>query len=410
MEDDKRFNLSEGTKRVLGFDGMIVGLLIGGLLIFIGLKGLYENVHLIDSPVLETLWVAVYLTMVVAYFDFKMPVFFYRSPFWSTFTIIFFCGHISLFFDSFAVILLLNAVPFTALAGTNERFNQFFVKAVCSFTALTVGGGFFLGELWGLPWFITNGLDNPLAGLPILLVLTPYAVVLAWVAAKFHPVKMKKVDMDRKQIVAAIEFAAALVLIVVSHSPFLCIGVLFFYSALCRSTTKLVENFSHEIVSGGQNALGLILVAVLIQWDGSATPLIQSLLQGKGMLVGAAISSPFAGAMAPAVKTLDAFYIGLSHLMLGAPTFVFSSLVTIMIFKHSVNFADLPGYMRPAATLLGGKRRGHVPEWALYSVTVFPMLLGLALCLYVANTTGLFLWGADVLGVTMPAPVATSVH
>lgn len=402
MDDREHIDLPQDTQKMLSTDGVILGILLGGVLIFWAGSSMLNDVKLLTSAVSETLWVAVYLTMVVAYCGLKMPVFMSHSPRWSTFWLVMFSGHISLFFDSFAVVLLLAVgVTFAALNAATDRYNAFVVKATSAFAALTVGGGFYLGELWGLPWYITNGLNNPIAGLPFLVVLTPYCALLALWCALYHPVRMEKVEFDTKQKLALAEFTVALLAIILTHSPFLCIGLLLVYTGLRGTTVQLVERTAHELTDGAQNALGLILLAVIVQAAGLDV-YIQPLLTGAGMFVGAFISSPFAGAMAPPATSLHEFYVGLSYLSLGAPLFVFSSLVAIVVFTDNLHYRDLPAAIKPIAAVFGAKKRGHIQEGFVYTILMVPMVVGLGLLLYLANTAGVFTGVAGLLGIELP--------
>lgn len=379
-------------------DEAVVGFLLGSVLIIWGAEAYLAHEKLIKTAVAETLIVAVYLTMLVAYVGFKMPVFAASNPKWSTFWLVVFSGHISLLFDSFAVVLLLaTGITFIPLQGVKNNFNQFAVKAIAAFNALTVGGGFYLGELWGLPWFITNGQANIWAGFPILIAATPVSIILGFFAAQMFPVRMEKVAFDAKQIRATLEFVVGLLVIIISHSPILSIGVLLFYTGLCRRTDDLIGATLHELKDGAMTALGLIGVAWVLLQAGYAG-YIQPYLEGKGMFFGAAISSPFAGAMAPAVYTLEKFYYGLAYLMLGAPLFVFSSLVAIMVFKDEIHYDDLPEWFR---WIPGARSKGYAQEAVLYTFLVIPQALLLALALYIALELGIIVQAAEMLGVTM---------
>ncbi len=386
---------------VLSTEQIVVGFLLGLFMTYWSVKALIDGIQLTSSPVMETLIVAVYLTMLLAYAQVKIPVFFAESPRLSTFILVVLCGHVSLFFDSFAVVLLLSTgIIFIPIKGEKNTFNQFVVKTFAAFCALTVGGGFYLGELWGLPWFISNGLNNPLAGLPILVILTPYCLLLAGIAAIFTPVKMEKVVFSREQTKGVIEFSLGLLLIILTHSPFLCIGVLLIYSALSRKTIFLIDTFVHELKDGALNAIGLILIACLII-NADLVKYIQPHLDGVGLLIAAAISSPFAGAIAAPVNNLHDFYVGLSMLMIGAPMFVFSSLVAIVVFKNHITFRDIPHPVVKICHAIGLKNKEGVNEAVLYSITIFPLNFILALLLYAANTSGLFVFVAEMLGVKM---------
>ena len=392
---------TQTKKTILSMEGTVLGFLVGSAMIYLGLQGYMAHESILKSAVAQTLGVAVFLTMLVSYCGLKIPVFFPRSPKLSTFCLIFFAGHISLLFDSFAVVLLLaTGITFIDL-GSESRFNQFVVKAVASFNALTVGGGFYLGELWGLPWFITNEQANLVAGFPILLAATPVCIVTAALAALFTPVKMEGTRFDTNQALAMTEFVVGLGVIIFSHESVLSIGVLLVYTALRGKTKVLLEKTLHELGDGAAVALGLIFLALLLTASGVAS-IIQPYLTGWMMLPAAMISSPFAGAMAPAVNTLEDFYWGLSYLMLGAPMFVFSSLVAIMVFKETVRYEELPKWARKSFGWIPGfKERGHMQEAVLYTLIIIPQVLLLAAALWVLMSTGIIVDAAEMLGVTM---------
>lgn len=387
-------------ENLLSTEQVVIGFLLGVFMVYWAGQALLNGTHLVQSPVVETLLVAVYLTMLLAYAQVKIPVFFAENHRLSTFTLVVLCGHVSLFFDSFAVVLLLSTgIVFVPLKGMKNTFNQFMVKVVCAFCALTVGGGFYLGELWGLPWFISNGLADPLAGLPMLVILTPFCVLLGVIAAVFTPVKMEATHFSAIQVRGIVVFVVGLLLIIITHSPYLCIGVLLLYAAVSRKTMFLIEAFTHELKDGALNAIGLIMIACLIIEAGLGE-YIQPHLKGFGLFFAAAVSSPFAGAIAAPVENLHDFYVGLSLLMLGAPMFVFSSLVAIVVFKNHISFKDLPHPIVKICNWVGMKKDG-VNEAILYSLVIIPLNAILALLLYAANTSGLLVWVAQMLGMQM---------
>lgn len=384
---------------------MVLGALVGIPLVLWSGTAYLQNQPLIDNSISETIWVAIYLTMVVAYADFKLPVF-GRTPQQQTFFMVLFCGHISLLFDSFAVVLLLQTgVVMTAVPQTRFSFNAFALKASAAFAALTVGGAFYLGELWGLPYYINSGLNQPLVGLPLLTVLTPFNVALAWATARYFPVSLEAAPFDKKQVRAAVEFTVALLLIITTHSPYLCIGLLLVYTAMCKSTTQLVEKFVHEFRNGAENAIGLILVALILVKGGWAI-YITPHLTGPYIFLAAAASSPLAGSLTPGASSLHEFYVSLSWLMLGAPLFVFSSLVAIVVFREHIVIEETPLFVQKAVRLLvpqrSGETRETVAEAILYTIFVIPMNIVLGLGLWLGNTSGIFLWVARLIGVTMP--------
>lgn len=89
---------------------------------------------------------------------------------------------------------------------------------------------------------------------------------------------MEKVTFTKQQTKGIIEFTVGLLLIVITHSAFLCIEIL------------LIEVFVHELKDGALNAIGLILIACVII-NAGLVQYIQPHLDGVGLFIAAAISS-----------------------------------------------------------------------------------------------------------------------
>ncbi|HRN70221.1 MAG TPA: hypothetical protein PLS49_03460, partial [Candidatus Woesebacteria bacterium] len=302
-------NNQNGThKSFLNTEQVILGGLLGILLtIWAGLAWI-EHRHLTHSPVEETFLTAVYLTFLVGYVEFKYPTLFTKYARLAVFCLCFIAGVISLFFDSFAVILLFSTLVFAPFGHEhNERFNAFAVKAIASFNALTVGGAFYLGELWGLPHYISSNMDFPSSGLPLLLILIPYCVLTSLIATFYFPVKVESVPFDSSQVIKAIEFVVFLVLLIITHSPYLCLGLLLMYSALRGRTQHLIFSGLHEIREGAASALGLILAALLIQQLPGTQEWVAQNVHGPWVMVLSALSSPFAGAMIAPSENIHEF-------------------------------------------------------------------------------------------------------
>lgn len=381
--------VGNGHRSFLNTEAVVLGLLLGTLLTAFAGQAYFSGHHLIETPVEETLWTALYLTFLVGYVQFQYPTLFTSRPRVSIFVLCFVAGHVSLVFDSFAVILLFSTLTFLALESTdpNPRFNSFAIKVIASFNALTVGGGFYLGELWGLPHYISSGYDFPSSGLPLLLVLTPYCALTSLLAARRFPVKVENIPFDRVQLEKTIEFGTGLVLLIWTHSPFLCIGALLLYSALRGQTQRLVFNGLHEIREGAASALGLILAALIVQKFPGSEEWVATHIQGPWIMLLASISSPFAGAMIAPATTLHEFYVNISWLMLGATLFVSSSLVAIVVFKEQLAFSDLPRGMQRMPWIA---KRGLVQEAEIYTLIMLPLTAGLGVVLWFANRFDLF--------------------
>ncbi|MDP4011227.1 MAG: hypothetical protein Q8P72_03295 [Candidatus Roizmanbacteria bacterium] len=376
------------TKSFLNTEAIVLGVLLGGLLTGYAGWAILTGQHLLHSPVEETLWTALFLTFLVGYVQFSYPTMFTSRPRLAIFALCFLAGHISLFFDSFAVILLFSTLTFNSLARSKSgAFNAFSVKSIAAFNALTVGGGFYLGELWGLPYYISSHMDFPIAGLPLLIVLTPYCALTSFYAAKQFPVKVDKVPFDRQQMIKAVEFAAFLILLIWTHSPFLCIGLLLMYSAIRGKTQILLHNGLLEIREGAASALSLIVAALIIQQIPGTQEWIAVHVHGPWIMLLAAVSSPFAGAMVPGVSDPSQFYLNLTWIMLGAPLLVSSSLVAIVVFKEQLAFSDLPRWMQQLPWMT---RRGAIQEAEAYTMLMVPLTAGLAIFMFIGHYFDIF--------------------
>ncbi len=379
-------------RQYLNTSTIILGILLGGVLTAYWGWVFFTHQHIAHSPIEETLLTAVYLTFLVGYIQFKYPTFVPGKPLFALFLLSVLAGHVSLFFDSFAVILLFNTLSFVALEATRSvRFNAFVNKVVASLNALTVGGAFYLGELWALAYYIASGYDFPTAGFPLLVVLTPYCLLASGIAAWKFPVKVEHVPFDREQRVKAVEFTVGLVLLIWTHSPFLCLGVLLLYSGLHGHTQKLLENGLHELKEGAMVALGLIGVAwgaqlLLGIWPGSKE-VVANFLNGPAILFFSALSSPLTGAMLSPAESLQEFYTNLSWVMLGAVMLVSSSLVAIVVFRNTLSYEDLP---RVLQGLPGVKQRGAIQEAWVFTIVMIVLAGGLAGPLWLFNSQGWF--------------------
>lgn len=379
------------TKREwLSMEGIILGFLFGVALMYWDISLWIDGgKHIVHSAIVETLLVALYLTAVVGHCSFKLPTLFTNKPMTAMITLSVLCGVVSLFFDSFAVVLLLSTIALSPIKSEGDphfQFNAFTFKTVAAFNALTVGGGFYIGELWGLPFFISSGMDNALAGLPLLVVCLPYSILISWFVAKKCPVRIEPVKNDMEQLKGAIQIVMFLLLIILTHRPVLCLGWLLVFSSLRGKTVKLVDDFLHELKHGAFNALGLILIAFVCFQVGMGEWVAEN-VKGAWIGVGAMICSPFTGAMVEGANgDLQVFYSTLSWLMVGAPIFVFSSLVAIVVFKGKLDNKDLPPRLRRFAS----KKNDHTQEALAYTVITIPLAIGLGLCLWIGNATGLF--------------------
>lgn len=389
-------------------EAIILGLAVGTLMMAAAFTGLTYDIN--HDPIMSTLLVALYLLMLVALLPFIMPTpFVKRSRFWGQWAIAMMCGVVSLFFDSFAVVLLLSTLTISgvtivaaaqALRGDRSSWYRHLFMIICAFNALTVGGGFYLGELWGLPYFISSGLDNPWAGFPTLIVTLPFSAVLSWLCAKFAPVEVEPVKFDKTQAWAATQFVAGLLAIIITHDAVLCIGGLLVFATLTGRIQLLLFETVKETYEGGGNALGLIGVVLLFSVVfADQFAWLQENVTGNWVILGAIVSSPAMGALLPGAHDLHEFYSNLYRLMIGAPVLVSSSLVAIVVFKNVIDYVALPMVMRLLCRPLKpiDPQGVTVPEAISYTVVTGTCSLALYIVVFWLGGLEITVWAGEHL-------------
>ncbi|KXK11606.1 MAG: hypothetical protein UZ22_OP11002000312 [Microgenomates bacterium OLB23] len=381
----------------LELNNLIIGCMIGLCVVVLRLTTKADHADHGADPIMDTIYVAVYLTALVAYSRFSFPTLFAGRPRLATMAIVFVAGHVSLLFDSFAVILLLVTLKFKEArvgfsAGGNVRFNSFVVTVAASVCALTVGAGFWLGELWAISHYIKSGFAQVISGFPLLIVLTPFNLLVAGVCAALFPVDVECVAFDRQQLKEGVLFLAFLTLLVVTHDPILCGGLLLTLSFLRTDTKRLMHSTLDELKHGAAPAIGLIVFAWLLKElpFGVAT-FIEQHATGPWIAVLAMISSPFAGAMIAPSTTPAELYVNLSWMMLGAPMLTASSLVALIVFKERIDWTDIPPWLKAwIGWLPGATKDSHMQEYAAYTLVSVPLIMILGVMLWAANSSGVF--------------------
>jgi hypothetical protein len=373
-------------------ENIVVGVMLGGVLTGWSAWAQVSGTLPHFSPTVETFFLAAVLTAVVAWIPFQIPTPWAETrPWLAQVALGVIAGVVSLFFDSFAVVLLIANIATSPAANVSDgrhRFNEFAFRAVASFNALTVGGAFYIGELWGLPYYISSHMDRWWTGIPLMSFVIPYCVMTSVLAASLVPVRFRPAKAESGNALATFEMIGILLVIITTHNTALGAGILLLWSALVRRDTNgLIQKTAHEVQAGGANALALIAAAIVVQQLPGVTAVVARLTEdgaGPGTVALAAVSSPFAGAMLPPAGPPVQFYHGIANLMVGAPLFVWSSLVAIMVFKSHVAWADLPLPER----MHRWKLSESVAEYALYSVIAVPLAFGLWIVLTLALRSG----------------------
>lgn len=383
---------------------------------------------MIHEPIAETNTLALLLLAVVPFCGFRLPTFFATPitqilgrnvPDWisgfflrlAVGTLLFLCGFISLGFDSFAVVMLLQLVEFKPYEGRtffSHRFSVFVIRAIGTISALTVGCGFYPGELWALPHYLSSGMNNIHAGLPMLAVMIPFAIIASTIGAVFFPVRIQPVAFDKKQIIAGLKFAFFLGVYLATHRVLFSAGVFLLFASATGQITRMIEGLLHELKEGGFSAIGLVLSALCIKVGipGSMHWFASNVTGWKiGLL--SAISSPFAGAMVAPSTSYEQLYATISWLGIGAGVAVSSSLVGIMVFRDKIDVEDMPRVLRGIPGVSNGK---YAQEAVVYSLVVAFFLAILCPMLWVANSSGFLARTGEAIMGPWPGITVTEIN
>ena len=206
---------------------------------------------------------------------------------------------------------------------------------------------------------------------------------------------MEPVKFDKEQWKATLAIIFFLAILIFSHMPLACIGTLLIFALVTGRVRRLIAKTLHELQEGAINAIGLIIAALIIKSIPGAGEWFATHLKGVWVLVAAAISSPFTGAMVAPASDINEFYKVLTLIMLGAPLFVSSSLVAIVVFRDTIDYEHLP----PLLKLFASKKQGVMQEALAYTVICVPLAIALGIPMYTIGVRmGLFSWFYGVIG------------
>ncbi len=298
-------------------DTMWLTLTLGGLALLAT-----SFVVTITDHIFDTLLVTLYLMAIVGTKSIFLP---YVRSLWMTAT----GSTLSSVTDSFVIIL-----AFKKLIARDQKITirELDFLNLAQIGALSFGAVFFIGELYGLPYYIHHGLDQVLqSGLPMLMSLGPLLVSLIVMTrrlADFTPMAAKK--FDPRNTLELIFFVGILIL---THDVLLSAGLFLVYEANfwgAGGPKYVVNNLVEELRHGGFMALGLIILALAVR----PTPLGNLIANADGIWITASamLSAPLTGALLVA-HDLPEFYEKLGYLIGGAFLAPWSSLVGVMVLR-----------------------------------------------------------------------------
>lgn len=298
-------------------DTLWLTLTLGGLALFAASLRITIKDHIFD-----TLLVTVYLMMIVGTKSIFLP---YIRSLWMTAT----GSTMSSVTDSFVIVLAFKKMIVRDHQTTRRELDFLNLAQI---GALSFGAIFFIGELYGLAFYIHHGLDKVLqSGLPMGLSLVPLLVALIITTralADFTPEAFKKFDLRN-----TLELIFFVGLLIFTHDVLLSAGLFLLYEANfwgANGPKYVVNNLVEELRHGGFMALGLIIAALAIR----PTPLGSMIENSDGLMITfwAMLSSPLTGALLVA-HDLGDFYEKLGYLIGGAFLAPWSSLVGVMVLR-----------------------------------------------------------------------------
>jgi len=236
-------------------------------------------------------------------------------------------GFISAFMDSFLVLLMVVALP---LSG--NKIHQLRFKAYCTIASLIGGLLVYFGEVYALPHYLKYDMHSILDGLPLFLPVTIYLLILGYLTSRLdiqiggveaHP--YEGVDQPYKtKIMNYVEFVFGILLLLITHNPILCLGVLFVWASVVGQGEDLIGVMKTETEVG-------VMMLLVIAWL-TYEPLQPFFKQftGFALIIPSMVNAVFTGAMATASGDV---WFEIVLLSAGALFLPISSLVGVMVFK-----------------------------------------------------------------------------
>lgn len=316
---------------------VLVGLL-GLALVFSG--GEY---HHLGVPT-QIFILIIYLTFLVGIAPIPMPTFS------TNFRQVVYVGLISSVLDSFVLLAQLKKMRATKNDETR-------IKLLALFTISALIGGLciWFGEVYAAGLFTNDGRTGIASALFIVPPVLVFLSVLGWHANKLG-VTLER-GRHRPSKVNLYEFVGGVALLLYTHDPIVCTGVLLIYATITGQQGHLFDQ-----VLKNQIEWPIIVVIILAMAKGDW--LVQQVFLPLGIATGdwAIIPSAVQAVLwGPLYKDPGVhFWVRLANLSTGAMILPISSLVGVMLFKTPREWVLYLRYSIPYAVLWFGLMRGWI--------------------------------------------------
>ncbi len=300
--------------------------------------------------VAQVITLVIYLGLLVGIAPVPMPVF--RKKFWQ----VFFAGAISSVLDSFIVLKQMKALR-TVETGQDARTvmeapedqetegERAKLLALGTMSAIIGGLMIWFGEVYAAGLFNNDGRTGAFSALYIV----PPAVMLLCVLG-LHA-SLLKIDVVPNKAQKAktrdvLEFSVGILLLLLTHNPLLCLGVLVIYAVLTRQDDHLLDAWKEETEVS-------VMLVLIIAWI-SGSWLVRDIISPLGLGIGAVAPIIPAGIQAvlwgplyedPSVH----FWVRVTTLSTGALLLPISSLVGVMLYRTPRQWMAYMKYSIPYA-------------------------------------------------------------
>lgn len=301
-------------------------------------------------------------------------------PRWVPFVMLpFACGWMSTGMDSFIILLL---VAKTAMHGLQKYQIRF--KSVITVAALIGGLGLYLGEVFAIPLAKMYGQEHVLSMAPLWPAITIFLSILCIYAWRLKDkVKLDPAQESQKTTWRdIIQFLVGIILLLVTHNAWLCLGFLLICSSVLGEGEDVIEVLKSKTEVG---VMILLVIALLASFLPEIEHFLSGLSNGKLFFAAVAFNGVLVGAIFPAKGNFLQEIILIST---AVPITPFSSLVGVMVFK----FSEWKEYMKVS-----------IPAAALW----FCIATG---CLYVQEKIGFNDWIYDTFSVPRPVLQHSEPH
>jgi hypothetical protein len=319
------------------------------LLALFGVAAIFaRNLYYEAGPIGQVIILVVFLGLLIGVAPIKAPA----SK--SRFKTVVLNGFLSGILDSFIVLMKARDIRTRVYANIEVGETGYGVRAqfltLITLAALIGGLVIWFGEVYAAGLYNNNQRTGLLSALYIVPPVTVFLGMLGWHASRL-PIEVLPAETriggreaTRRDL---LEFMVGIGLLLITHNPMLCLGVLIVYAVLTGQSEYLLDSWKHET----EVNVMLVLLIALVAGSWLVTQVINPLGLGTGLwaLIPSGIQSVLWGPLYD--DPLANFWFMITVLSTGAMLTPISSLVGVMLFKDLKQWMIYMRYSIPYAAL-----------------------------------------------------------